>query len=328
MDLLPEVRLVAVCARSTDKAAELAQPRSAQIFRTLEDLLAMDGLDGVLVATPSGVHAEAVIPALRSGRHVLCEKPLEITMERIQRILAEAEKSGCLLAGFFPLRCGEGAQAIKQAADSGRFGKLTFLSARVKWWRNQDYYRLSSWRGRWDMDGGGALMNQGIHAVDLLQWIGGLPARVAAFADNLTHPGIEVEDTLAAALQFPGGAMGTIEAATSCHPGLDLSLEVSGDRGTAVLVNDRLVDWRFSEELPEDTAIREGRSGGRIRGGSADPIAISCEGHRQQIQAFCQAIRGEAGGIIPGHEAARSVAVVEAIYRSVRSKNFEPVSMP
>ena len=171
-------------------------------------------------------------------------------------------------------------------------------------------------------------MNQGIHAVDLMQWIGGLPTKVSAFAVNLAHPGVEVEDTLAATLQFPEGALGTIEATTSCYPGMDLSLEVSGDKGTAVLVNDKIVDWRFAEERPEDADIQAGHGGGVIRGGSSDPLAISCEGHRQQIEAFCQAIRGEPADTISGREAGRAVALVEAIYRAARSGRSESVITP
>ncbi len=157
----------------------------------------------------------------------------KISVARIEPILRESEISKTLLAGFFPIRYSAGAQAIRQAARAGRFGTLSFLSARVKWWRKDSYYRESNWRGRWDLDGGGALMNQGIHAVDLLQWIGGRTSRVTAVAKTLVHKGIQVEDTLAATVEFAGGAVGTIEAATSCYPGLDLSLEVSGSAGNS-----------------------------------------------------------------------------------------------
>ncbi|MFZ4779105.1 MAG: Gfo/Idh/MocA family protein [Terrimicrobiaceae bacterium] len=324
--LLPDVHLAAVCSRNPEKARELAAPSASQVFDSVEKLLSSAGLDAVLVATPSGAHEEAVLPALRAGRHVLCEKPLEISTARVARMIAEAERSGVILAGFFPLRCGAGAQIIREALDAGRFGRLTFLSARVKWWRDQDYYRASSWRGSWELDGGGALMNQGIHAVDLLQWMGGPVKEVSAFADALAHPGLQVEDTLAACVRFESGALGTIEAGTSCYPGLDLSLEISGDCGTAILVNDRIESWRFAEEKPEDEAVRSDREGGKIHGGSSDPKAITCEGHRQQIAEFCRAIRGEPATMIEGREAGKSVAIIEAAYRSCRSGKSETVS--
>ncbi len=320
-------KLTAVCSRDPEKARLLADRFGARSFTKIEDMLGEADVEGVLVSTASGVHQDAVIPALRAGRHVLCEKPLEISLERVRRMIGEAEASNRILAGFFPLRFGAGAAALREAVDAGRFGRLTFLSARVKWWRDADYYRLSTWRGRWDLDGGGALMNQGIHAVDLLQWFGGVPTEVSAFSGQLAHPGIEVEDTLAAIVRFEGGAVGTIEAATSCYPGLNLSLEVSGNRGTAVLENDRITDWRFEFELPGDDAIRSGE-GGQVGGAVSDPKAISCEGHRHQIASFCEAIRGEPARIIDGRHAGRAVAIVEAIYRSAASGKVETVFKP
>lgn len=167
-------------------------------------------------------------------------------------------------------------------------------------------------------------MNQGIHAVDLLQWIGGRTSRVTAVAKTLVHKGIQVEDTLAATVEFAGGAVGTIEAATSCYPGLDLSLEVSGSAGTAILVRDQIVFWEFAEERPEDRTMCADPSV-RVGGGAADPKAISNEGHRQQIEMFCRAVRGEKSEIIDGREASQSVALVEAIYRSARSGRAELV---
>ncbi len=326
--LLPDVRLAAVCSRNPEKARTLAAAAEAQVFDSVETLLTSAAIDAVLVATPSGAHEEAVLPALRAGKHVLCEKPLEISTARVSRMIAEAERSNVILAGFFPLRCGVGARLIREALNAGRFGRLTFLSARVKWWREPDYYRASSWRGTWELDGGGALMNQGIHAVDLLQWMGGPVKEVSAFGGTLAHAGLQVEDTLAACLRFENGALGTIEAGTSCYPGLDLSLEISGDHGTAILVNDRIAFWRFAGEVPSDEAIRTSRAGGEIGGGSSDPGAITCEGHRQQIAAFCHAIRGEPATVIDGREAGKAVGLVEAIYHSRRTGKSEPLSTP
>jgi UDP-N-acetyl-2-amino-2-deoxyglucuronate dehydrogenase len=324
--LLPDVRLAAIQSRNLEKARELAAPSGAEVVESLETLLANEAIDAVLVATPSGAHAESVLPALRAGKHVLCEKPLEISTKRVDAMIAEAKTADRILAGFFPLRYGVGAQVIHTALQAGRFGKLTFLSARVKWWRDQAYYGDSSWRGTQALDGGGALINQGIHAVDLIQWLGGTVAETSAFAGTLAHPGLEVEDTLAACLKFQNGALGTIEAGTSCYPGLDLSLEISGEQGTAILVNDRIAFWKFAEESPDDEAIRTGTEGGKVGGGASDPLDISCEGHRRQIEGFCQAISGTSStGIIDGHEAGRAVAIVEAIYESSRTGKSQPI---
>lgn len=322
---IPEARLTAICARNPKNAEALTQPPDVRVFSSVGDLLAANVADALLIATPSGAHAAAAIPALEAGLHVLCEKPLEITTARVRNMIAAAKNSGRILAGFFPLRGGDAALSIRSALDAGRFGRLTFLSACVKWWRDQAYYSDSDWRGTQAFDGGGALMNQGIHAVDLLQWFGGEVAEIGARAATLAHTGIEVEDTLAASLRFAHGGLGTIAAATSCHPGLDLSIEISGDAGTAILRNDRIDFWQFRDEFPEDIIIRKNKTAGAVGGGSSDPRAISCEGHRRQIEDFCRAIRGEDNRIIDGREAGRAVAIIEAAYRSSQSGKFEPV---
>jgi len=325
MAQVPDATLSAVCARNPERAAQIAAAAKARVYSSLGELLSDGIADGILIATPSGAHAESALPALEAGLHVLCEKPLEINLDRIRAMIAQAEFHRRILAGFFPLRGGAAARTIRAALDAGRFGRLTFVSARVKWWRDQAYYSDSSWRGTWALDGGGALMNQGIHAVDLLQWFGGEVAEVAARAATLAHTGIEVEDSLAACLRFAHGGLGTITAATSCHPGLDLTLEISGDAGSAMLRNDRMEFWKFREELPQDAVIRQNESAGAVGGGSSDPRAISPEGHRRQIEGFCRAIRGESGQMIGGREAGQAVGIIEAAYRSSQTGKFEPV---
>lgn len=318
-------KLTAVCARNVEKASALAAASGALVFSSLDELLAAKVADAVLIATPSGAHAAAALPALEAGLHVLCEKPLEINTGRVREMIAAAERNQRILAGFFPLRGSVAASTIRAALDAGRFGRLTFVSARVKWWRDAEYYAASNWRGTLAWDGGGALMNQGIHAVDLLCWLGGEVAEVGARVATLAHEGIEVEDTLAASLRFSHGGLGTIAAATSCYPGLDVILEISGDAGTAILRNDRIEFWQFREELSGDVSVRKNESTGLIGGGSSDPRAISPEGHRRQIEDFCKAIRGEECRVIDGREAGRAVAIIEAAYRSSQSGKFEPV---
>jgi UDP-N-acetyl-2-amino-2-deoxyglucuronate dehydrogenase len=328
LSLVPDVRLVAVCARNEKSGALLAEKAGARVFASVDELLSGGNFDAALIATPSGVHQDAVLPLLKAGRHVLCEKPLEIATSRVRAMLTAAEEAGVILAGFFPLRCGAGAQAIRDAVEVNRFGRMTFVSARVKWWRDGAYYGSSGWRGTWDLDGGGALMNQGIHAVDLLQWCGGPVREVSAFSGTLAHDGLEVEDTLAATLHFESGALGTLAATTSCYPGLPLSLEVSGDRGTAVLVDDKIERWSFAEEAPGDEIVRANGEAGQVRGGASDPRAISCEGHRRQIEGFCRSIREGVRDFIPATEAGRAVAIVEAIYEAARSGKTQPVQWP
>ena len=315
----PEARLVAVWTRAEEKRAAFAQEHGCRAAGSLEELGADQEVRAVCIATPSGAHAEVAVPFLEAGKAVLCEKPMEISLAAVDRILAAAERGDGVLAGVFQMRLGRGAGLLKAAVEAGRFGRLTMCSAYLKWWRAQSYYESSAWKGTWAMDGGGALMNQGIHAVDLLQWLVGLPAEVSGFFGTLAHAGVEAEDTVAATLRFPCGALGVIEAATSCWPGTDLRIELSGDRGSATLVNDRIVRWEFAEPQPEDETIRSGDGTAEIKVGSSDPRGMSWEGHRVLVRDLACALQEGRAPMIPGAEARRAVALVLAIYEAARS---------
>ena len=268
-------RLVAAWSRDAARCADFTVRHGCRAAASLDEIVRDPAIRAVCVTTPSGAHAEAAVPVLEAGKAVLCEKPLEITLDAVDRILAAEKRGGGMLAGVFQMRLGRGAQILKSAIEAGRFGRLTLCSAYVKWWREQSYYSGSPWKGTWRLDGGGALMNQGIHAVDLLQWLAGLPVEVSAFSATLAHPGVEAEDTVVASLRFPNGALGSIEAATSSYPGSDLRIEIMGERGSAVLVNDRLVRWEFAEPLPEDAAVLAADGSSAIEGGSSNPMALT-----------------------------------------------------
>ncbi|MEA3213447.1 MAG: UDP-N-acetyl-2-amino-2-deoxyglucuronate dehydrogenase [Chthoniobacter sp.] len=315
----PEARLVAVYSRGLEKCRQFAEQHGCRGATGLEDLVGDPAIRAVCITTPSGAHAAAAVPLLEAGKAVLCEKPLEVSLEACDRIVAAAERGGGVLAGIFQMRLGRGARLLKAALEAGRFGRLTSCSAYIKWWRGQDYYDESTWKGTWAMDGGGALINQGIHAVDLLQWLVGLPQEVAGFYDTLAHSRLEAEDTVAAALRFPGGALGVIEAATSAYPGSDLRIEIIGDRGTAVLVNDRIVRWEFAEPLPDDEAVLRDDGSATIKGGTSDAKAMSNEGHRQLVRDLALALREGRPPLVPGAEARRSVQLVLAIYEAART---------
>jgi len=311
-------QLAAVWGQYPEQGAEFAAEHGAEFVPDIAALAARDDIDAATIATPSGAHALAAIPFLERGKAVLCEKPLEITLDKIDAILSAANKSGATLAGVLQLRLGVGAQAMKRAVDQGRFGRLTLCSAYLKWWREQSYYDAVDWRGTWDLDGGGALMNQGIHVVDLLQWLAGMPSEVFAFSGCLVHERIEVEDTIAVALKYSNGAMGVIEASTACKPGFAARIELCGDKGSAVLEDDRIVRWQFDKELPGDEEIRMMDSG-VIVGGSSDPRAIGFEGHRILIDDLVKAIAENRLPIIPGSEARNAVRLILAAYQAAES---------
>ena len=316
---VPEARLVAVYSRRPEQSAEFAKKWGIKAATSIEDLVQDPLVQAVCITTPSGAHAESAVPLLKAGKAVLCEKPMDVTLAAVDSILAAAHEGGGVLAGVFQNRLGRAAQLLKEAVNAGRFGRLSLSSAYIKWWRSDAYYTSSNWKGTWALDGGGALMNQGIHAVDLLQWLVGLPQRVAAFCATRAHPMIETEDTLSATLQFPDGSLGVIEAATSSFPGSDLRIEITGDKGSAALVNDKIVRWDFAEALPGDEEVLRNEHSGQIGGGTADPKAISVEGHRRLVEDLARALQQKRAPMIPGEEARRAVSLVLACYQSART---------
>ncbi|HSI12181.1 MAG TPA: Gfo/Idh/MocA family oxidoreductase [Chthoniobacter sp.] len=315
----PEARLAAVWTRSAENRNAFAAKFGCRAAESLEALVADPEIRAVTIATPSGAHADVAVPFLEAGKAVLCEKPLEVSLDAVDRIVAAAKRGGGTLAGVFQMRLQKAAQTVKHAVEAGRFGRLTSCSAYIKWWRSHEYYSSSTWKGSYKLDGGGALINQGIHAVDLLQWIAGLPEEVSAFSARLSHVNIEAEDTVAAVLRYPHGGLGVIEAATSAWPGDDVRIEIVGDRGSATLINDRLTRWVFADELPEDEAIRQELSQGTLKVGSGDPRGMSWEGHQVLISDLSRALLEGRPPMIPGQEARRAVQLVLAIYESAKT---------
>jgi predicted dehydrogenase len=311
-------RLVGVASRTEASARALASKHGAA-FATdrLEELLARPDLHVVCVTTPSGAHLEPALAAIAAGKHVVIEKPIEITTERADRILTAAEKAGVLVAPIFQSRFGRGARTVKAAIDAGRLGRLVLASAFVKWHRPAGYY--TGWKGTLALDGGGVVMNQSIHGLDLLQWFAGLPEEVFAFTTRRVHTGIEAEDTASATLRYPNGALGAIEATTAAWPGWSRRIELCGERGSILIEDDRIARWDFSVPLPEDEVIRNAEPDEALRSGAGAANAISHEGHLRQIQDLVEAIRTGAPLAVDGREARKSVSLVNAIYASARS---------
>lgn len=275
----------------------------------------------VTVCTPSGVHMEVAVPAAEAGKHVIVEKPLEITLERCDRIISACEKAGVQLATIFPSRFHKNAQLVKQAIEQERFGRLTLGDAYVKWYRTQEYYDSGAWRGTWEFDGGGALMNQGIHSVDLLLWFMGPIAEITACTATLAHERIEVEDVAVAALRFANGALGTIEASTAVYPGFLKRIEIHGSEGSAVIEEENLTTWQFVRSTSRDRKIQEAMAKRtRTGGGAADPAAIGYHGHRALFKDFIDALASGRKPLIDGYEGRRSVEAILAIYKAAETR--------
>src|SRR5213083_1146141 len=211
------VRIAAVCGRTREKAERLAVRCGAAAYSDLERFLQHVPLDLVVIGSPSGLHAEQGIAAARRGLHVLVEKPIDVSTAGADRLIAEAARAGVTLGVIFQDRMKPGVARLKAIVDSGRLGTPILVSARVRWHRPPEYYAASTWRGTQALDGGGALMNQAVHTVDLLLWLFGPVRRVFGKVATRLHA-IQVEDTAVAALEFASGALGTIEAATSSYP--------------------------------------------------------------------------------------------------------------
>ena len=320
-------RLVAAFSRNESRARSVADPYGAEPCTDYDSFLDSEDLNVVYISTPSGMHAEYGIPAAEAGKHVIVEKPIEITLTRAKELAQACDDAGVKLGVISQSRFAEGSRLMKEAVDQGRFGQLTLADAYVKWYRNQAYYDEGGWKGTRALDGGGALMNQSIHAIDLLQWFAGPVREVTAFCDTLGHERIDVEDTAVAALRFENGALGVIIGATSAYPGFQKRIELSGSKGSAALEEEDITFWRFYPPDPGDDEVlerfRARRSG---PGGAADPAGISHVGHRKQFEDFLAAVAEDRPPLVDAGEGMKSLEIILAIYAS--SAERRPVSLP
>jgi predicted dehydrogenase len=319
---IPGARVVAAYSRNRANAEKIAGmvPGGCRTFEELEPMLALPELDVVSICTPSGAHLDPAVQAARAGKHVVVEKPLEITLARCDAIIGACDQSGVRLCTIFPSRFTPANSRLKEAIDGGRFGRLTLGDTYVKWWRTQQYYDSGGWRGTWDLDGGGALMNQAIHNVDLLYWLMGDVESIVAQTATLAHVRIEVEDTAVACLRFRNGALGVIEAATSAYPGLLKRTEIHGDRGSARVEQDDITLWEFQEKVPSDNEVFAAMAAASgFKAGASDPRGINHVGHRDQLADFLQAIDRNASPLVDGREGRKSVEIIRGIYRSAGS---------
>jgi predicted dehydrogenase len=316
---VPGARLTALVSRELPHAARLAEEVSARcdLYTDLDRALDHRDVDAVIVTTPSGAHLEPAVAAAQAGKHVVVEKPLEVTPERCDRIIEACERNAVQLCTIFPSRFGDANRELKAAVEAGRFGRLTLAETACKWWRPQSYYDEGGWKGTRRLDGGGALMNQAIHNVDLLTWVMGPVTHVSGFTATLAHKRIEVEDTAVACLRFAGGALGVIQAATGAHPGLPKTIAVHGDRGTVVIQQDDVVRWDLTPETPHDREVRQRfaqKSG--ASGGASNPAAISHAGHARQLADFVRAVATGGRPSVDGREGRKVVEIIRAVYES------------
>ncbi len=315
----PDAELVAACDANEDAAKKFsAEHNNIPYYADPNEMLRRDDVRAVCICTPSGMHSEQAVAAARAKKHVLCEKPLDITLPKIDRMIAACKEEGVKLGGIFQRRTYPASIQVRDAVRGGLLGKMVLGDIYQKFYRSPEYYLSGAWRGTWEMDGGGALMNQGVHGIDLLLWIMGDVKSVVAKADHLVRH-IEVEDTVAAIVTFESGSFGVIEGATSCNPGEPARFELHGEKGTIILTDAGIRRWAVSKDdkhLAEDDEIAPQEE--RVHGVS-DPKAISTEGHIALIRDFVEAIQNDRKPMVSPQSARKPVELILAIYESART---------
>lgn len=293
---------------------KFAAARGVRAYETLEQLLADPQIDVINICTPSGLHADLAIAAARAGKNILVEKPMALNSQQCDAMIAAARENGVLLSVVSQLRFAHAIQSAKTALENGSLGRVVCGDIYMKYYRSHEYYAGSKWRGTWAMDGGGALMNQGIHGVDIMRYIMGPVKSVYAICRTLDRK-IETEDTASAVLEYESGALGVIQATTSVSPGSGRRMEFNGTKGTIVLMEDTIVEWTAEGmAVPADILIRSSRMEA-----SRDPTKIDLDGHIRQITDVADSVRRGKAPFISGEEGRKPVRIIEALYESSRS---------
>jgi predicted dehydrogenase len=318
---IENVDVVAVYDIIPGKAASFTEVYGGRPYDDIKKFLKDTDVEFVSITTPSGLHQDVAIEAARAGKHIIIEKPFEITVERCRNIINAAAENNVLLSGISQSRFFDASIEIKKALDKKRFGELILCNAYVKWYRHQDYYDSTPWRGTKEIAGGGALMNQAIYALDLLLWFGGDVREVNAVSTVRGHQRIEVEDLLVSTLVFENGAFGALEATTNIWPGAPKRIEILGTHGSAVVEENNIVRWSFLKETPEDEIIRSQYGVVSLPGASLNPLSISYEGHQRQFVDCINAVENGREPLVDGEEAAKVIALIQAIYQSAEEKN-------
>ena len=311
---IPGVEIAAVFGANREKVERLRREYGGVPYWEFEKFLAHRPMAMVAIGSPSGLHAEQGIAAARQGLHVLTEKPIDITLERADALIEEANKAGVKLGVFFQDRSKPDILQVKKFVEAGSLGRSILADARVKWYRPPEYYEKSRWRGTWDLDGGGALINQAVHTLDLMLWMFGDVKSVQAMSKTALHK-MEAEDTLTALLEFASGALGVLQATTSVYPGYPRRLELTGTNGTVILEQDRLLaaDIRNSS----DKLLRGSEADKNVS--SSSPVVSDARGHQAVLEDFLEAIRTNREPRCNGLEGRRSLALAQAIYRAART---------
>lgn len=306
---IPDAVVAGVFDRSRERTEAIAAELGARAYRSYSAMLADENIDAVCICTPSGFHADQAVQALREGKHVVLEKPMALNTADAERVCREAEINHRLLTVIFQSRFSEDVMRLKEMIRMGKLGRLTLCDLYMKFWREPSYYKSGAWRGTWLMDGGGALMNQGIHGVDLMRYLLGEVTLLRGCARTMVHD-IEVEDTAVALVEYSTGGMGVIEASTATYPGYSRRIEIHGSLGYAVLVNFTLEKLFVNGEMLIDRVVETDV------GLVSDPTRMNHEGHLRQLCNFVAAINEREALRVTARDGYEAVRLIEEIYDS------------
>ncbi len=308
---IDDCQLIAIQSSNKEKRQMIRDKYDVIALENHSELLKLDEIDLIIICTPSGFHLEPALAALQAGKHVVVEKPLEINTTRCNQMISASKKSGVSLSCIFQNRFSENFLKVKNAVDSGKLGKLLLGNAYIKWKRDQEYYDMSPWRGTLKGDGGAALINQGIHTIDLLIYLMGQINTISGSIRTLTHD-IEGEDVATANLEFQNGALGTIEASTSLYHAFPEKIEIHGEDGSIILEGGEITHWNTKEDGNLELVSKKSD----LASGANDPLAIDYNLHKNQLYAIIKAIKQGEKPPVHGQEALRSIQLIEAIYES------------
>jgi UDP-N-acetyl-2-amino-2-deoxyglucuronate dehydrogenase len=326
------VRLRAFLGRTPARVEKLAAEFGAEALADPDEFFARPDIQAVTICTPSGTHGEVGRRAAAAGKHVLVEKPIDVGLHEARSLIAACQKYRVRLGVVLQSRFLPAVQLIKQAVERGRLGRLHVVDAYVKWYRTREYYAASSWRGTKALDGGGALINQAIHTVDLVQYFAGRATWVSGLTARKQHPQIEAEDTALALVRYESGAAGVIEATTSLYPGFARRVELHGERGSIVLDGNDIASWNLVDRGQEEEELdRSRRAESDLRdsdrfNAASDPMALDIWGHVRQMKDFVAAVREGRAPAVDGPEALKALEIVLAVYRS--AEIGRPVELP
>jgi UDP-N-acetyl-2-amino-2-deoxyglucuronate dehydrogenase len=315
---IPSIQIAAIYGTNAEKVLALCRRHGGRPYEDFDAFLDHRPMDLVVVGSPSGLHATQGIAAARRGLHVLTEKPIDVTTQRADALIEAADRAGVKLGVMFQDRVKPEIRKLKEWLHQGLLGKPLLVDARVKWYRPPEYYGNSRWRGTFALDGGGALINQAVHTVDLMLWLLGDVVRVQAYKATELHS-IQAEDTAIALLEFANGALGVLQATTAAYPGYPRHVEITGSEGTVILEHDRVlaIDLRNPPDAcNQSIAPDENQS-------ASSAVVSDFRGHQALIQDFLHAIEANTAPICDGLEGRRSLALVEAIYRAAETKSAQ-----